>query len=269
MISSVTFVTVSKAGICRAKYHIAGGNTSVQVCKKCPPHVKEEIVNYIASKKAARKLVEDVDITNLDSFGDDETELDDLGESGSRGGKKSLSKFHIPKKPRVKGPMDVFFKQDAEKVVKDRKLRQTTINEACKKELREKACADIARWFFDAAIPFNAVNYPSFDVMVESIGQYGVGLKPPTMYEVRVPLLNKEVVKVNDEMKSFEEEWAKYGCSIMADGWTDKKQRTLINFLVNSHKGTVFIESVDASDYSKTGEKLFELFDKMVERIGE
>ncbi|KAM0036331.1 putative HAT dimerization domain, ribonuclease H-like superfamily [Helianthus debilis subsp. tardiflorus] len=55
----------------------------------------------------------------------------------------------------------------------------------------------------------------------------------------------------------------------MSDGWTDRKQRTLINFLVNGAKGTVFMDSVDASSYMKTGEKVFELLDKFVERIGE
>ena len=148
-------------------------------------------------------------------------------------------------------------------------LKQSTINEACKKELREKACRDIARWMYDAAIRFNAVNYPSFDVMIESIGQYGVGLKPPSFHEVGVPLLKKEIGDVTKLMKTYEEEWAKYGCSLMADGWTDKKQRTLINFLVNSPKGTFFIQSVDASSYAKTGKKMFELLDRFVERIWE
>ncbi|KAJ0902228.1 putative ribonuclease H-like superfamily [Helianthus annuus] len=55
----------------------------------------------------------------------------------------------------------------------------------------------------------------------------------------------------------------------MSDGWTDRKQRTLINFLVNGSKGTVFMESVDASSYMKTGEKVFELLDGFMERIGE
>jgi len=31
----------------------------------------------------------------------------------------------------------------------------------------------------------------------------------------------------------------------------------------------MFVESVDASSYVKTGEKIFELLDKFVERIGE
>ncbi|XP_016903105.2 uncharacterized protein LOC107992036 [Cucumis melo] len=55
----------------------------------------------------------------------------------------------------------------------------------------------------------------------------------------------------------------------MADGWTDRRDRTLINFLVNIPKGTMFIESIDASSYVKDGKKMFELLDNFVERIGE
>ena len=55
----------------------------------------------------------------------------------------------------------------------------------------------------------------------------------------------------------------------MVDGWTDKKGRTLLNFLVNCPKGTMFVESIDASSYSKDTEKMFQLIDKFVERIGE
>ncbi|KAL6515292.1 hypothetical protein OROHE_018924 [Orobanche hederae] len=46
-------------------------------------------------------------------------------------------------------------------------------------------------------------------------------------------------------------------------------RRTLLNFLVNSPKGSVFIESVDASNYAKTGEKLFQLINAFLERVGE
>ncbi|XP_028109030.1 uncharacterized protein LOC114307813 isoform X1 [Camellia sinensis] len=69
-------------------------------------------------------------------------------------------------------------------------------------------------------------------------------------------------------MKYHKEDCAKYVCSIMADGWTDKRGRTLINFLVNCPRGTMFVESVDASSYSKDGQKLFELLDKFVEKVG-
>ncbi|RWR93420.1 LOW QUALITY PROTEIN: hypothetical protein CKAN_02266900 [Cinnamomum micranthum f. kanehirae] len=70
-------------------------------------------------------------------------------------------------------------------------------------------------------------------------------------------------------MKGHRDDWVKYGCSIMMDGWTDKKGRTLFNFLVNCPKGTMFVESIDASSYSKDAEKMFQLIEKFVERIGE
>jgi len=46
-------------------------------------------------------------------------------------------------------------------------------------------------------------------------------------------------------------------CTIMTDGSTIKKRRTIIKFLVNSPKGTVFLKSIDASAISKTTEKVF------------
>ena len=55
----------------------------------------------------------------------------------------------------------------------------------------------------------------------------------------------------------------------MSDGRTDRKKRTLVNFLVNCSKGTMFMQSIDASSMIKIGEKMFELLDKWVEQVSE
>ena len=47
----------------------------------------------------------------------------------------------------------------------------------------------------------------------------------------------------------------------MSDGWIDRKERSLVNFLVNSLRGTMFMKSIDDSSMVKMGEKLFELLD--------
>ena len=70
-------------------------------------------------------------------------------------------------------------------------------------------------------------------------------------------------------MKDHEMEWKKNGCSIMSDGWTDRKGITLVNVLVNCSKGTMFMESINASSMIKTREKMFELLDKWVDQVGE
>jgi len=69
--------------------------------------------------------------------------------------------------------------------------------------------------------------------------------------------LKEEVTNTSLALQSHRDEWKKTGCTIMIDGWTDKKRRTIINFLVNSPKGTVFLKSIDASAISKTIEKVF------------
>ena len=103
----------------------------------------------------------------------------------------------------------------------------------------------------------------------KAIRQFGPGIRPPTYHQVRVPLLKKEVEHTHELTKKHKEDWAKYGCSIMCDGWTDMREMTLLNFLVNCPRGTMFVESVDASEYSKTGEKLYELLNQFVDKIGE
>ncbi|KAJ9682088.1 hypothetical protein PVL29_018125 [Vitis rotundifolia] len=209
---------------------------------------------YMSSKKNQKDQMhmgsEDV---NEDLFG---LEDEDFGEEiNSRMNVTNISSGGSNRGGRG-GPMDHFFTPDAEMVVQNRKsgrMNQTTINDAYKKEARERACMLIT----------------SFQPMIEAIGQYGVGMKGPTLHEVRVTNLKKELALTKDLMKDHMVEWGKNGCSIMSDGWTDRKERTLVNFLVNCSKGTMFMQSIDASSMIKTGEKMFELLDKWVEQVSE
>jgi len=50
----------------------------------------------------------------------------------------------------------------------------------------------------------------------------------------------------------------------MEDGWTDRKKRTFINFLVYCPKGTDFLESIDAFHASKSTDLFFKLFKYVV-----
>ncbi|RVW31208.1 hypothetical protein CK203_082872 [Vitis vinifera] len=127
----------------------------------------------------------------------------------------------------------------------------------------------ITKWMYEATILFNAITYPSFQLMIEAIGQYGVGMKRPTLHEVRVTNLEKELTLTKDLMKDHMVEWEKNGCSIMSDGWIDRKEITLVNFLVKCSKVTMFMQSIDASSMIKIREKMFELLDKWIKQVGE
>ncbi|XP_052204049.1 uncharacterized protein LOC127809325 [Diospyros lotus] len=54
----------------------------------------------------------------------------------------------------------------------------------------------------------------------------------------------------------------------MGDGWTDARQKSLINFLVYCSKGLSFINSVDASNFITDAETLGNLFAEIVEFVG-
>ena len=105
--------------------------------------------------------------------------------------------------------------------------------------------------------------------MLHAVGDFGKYLPAPSYHDIRVFLLENEIKYTDSLMKKKNNEWKLYGCTIMSDGWTDRRQRTIINFLVNSPSGSVFIKSVDASSFVKIGEKLFELLDSIVDEIGE
>jgi hypothetical protein len=41
--------------------------------------------------------------------------------------------------------------------------------------------------------------------------------------------------------------WATYNCSIMIDGYNDMKKQNIINVLLFSYEGTIFLTSIDTS----------------------
>ncbi|XP_076889698.1 uncharacterized protein LOC143540556 [Bidens hawaiensis] len=95
----------------------------------------------------------------------------------------------------------------------------------CPKEVKEELKVK-EKWFKQALMMLVIKRCK----MIADVGKYGSHLKPPIFHELRVPLLKNEVEKVDQWVEEQKPEWSKYGCSIMLDEWTDRKQRTLINF---------------------------------------
>lgn len=54
----------------------------------------------------------------------------------------------------------------------------------------------------------------------------------------------------------------------MLNGWTDMKGRALLNFLVASSRGIIFLKSIDASTEGKNVELLSCLLGDVVEEVG-
>ena len=253
---------VSNGGITRAKDHQMGKKGEVTSCINTPEHVKETLRGATKKKNDAKnsyvEVDEDVDMVEVE-------EISKLRSQGKR--LNTMSTSSQASKKIGKGPMYRYVHGSPEASVQSKK-KQSTINDHYDKEARERTCQYICRFLYNNGISFNVVKSKSFKVMLEAVGQYGPHLKPPSYHEVRVPFLKKEVEYTNDLMKRNLEERSKVGCSIMSDGWSDRKNRGLINFLVNTPSGSMFVRSIDASSFSKTGERIFELLDTFVVEMG-
>ncbi|CAN1276908.1 hypothetical protein LINPERPRIM_LOCUS16160 [Linum perenne] len=110
---------------------------------------------------------------------------------------------------------------------------QTIVSQLLKRDQRKEACKGITQWFYKTATALNGARCEEYYRMFDLVARHGPG------------------------------------CTIMSDGWTDTKRRSICNFLVNSPKGTVFVESLDTSNFSKNASKVFEMLDNVVEKVGE
>ncbi|KAL5127931.1 hypothetical protein HKD37_14G040273 [Glycine soja] len=215
---------------------------------KTPPNVVEELKEYMTIKKSGTtySTSDSGNMTNIRDFefgepiGCDGSEDDEFADSCNA---TASAKTKCGTK---KGPMEKFCK-NPENAINQRKtemLRQMNIRESMDKNEVLKVHQLIARFWYQASLSFNLIKLKSFENMVATISQYGPHLPIPSYHDIRVPLLKKEVEYTENLMKGHREQWVKYA-------------------------GTMFLKSVDDSDFVRIGEKLFELLDAIVEEVGE
>ncbi|CAJ2670809.1 unnamed protein product [Trifolium pratense] len=234
----------------RIKHHLAGTNSNVRPCPNCPPEIRKKflVITDGLQEKLLKKLHVDINIE-----GDADVEVGDGDAAGAKGKRKSQGE--LARKDMYKRGLT--------------QAKQSTINGAYKKETREDACKDIALFFYNNAIPFNVARSDEYLKMFDNVTKHGIGFKPPSYHEIRVKYLDHYYGEISKVVAGYRADWEKYGCTIMTDGWTDRKRRTILNFLVHSPKGTVFLKSIDASDITKTADKVFKMIDDVVEEVGE
>lgn len=254
------------AGINRFKQHLIGGFPDIHKCPKTTREIAREMSDFMQSKKKNKRV-------QLDDDDDEVQEIESTAASNTIPKKKKKT-FEFQKvQPKPSKSVGSMLMRTPEQIIEDRHSKgtsQTTLESRLRtQEEKERVHMHIANFFYECGIPFNAANSRSYEVMVESIGQYGPGLKPPTFHELRVPLLKKAKEETEKQKEKHEKSWKIYGCTLMSDGWTDRRGRHLINFLANSPEGTFFLGSVNASSESHDASMLADLLGSKIKEIGE
>ena len=94
------------------------------------------------------------------------------------------------------------------------------------------------------------------------------GYKTTSSYEIKYKYLDMEYKDMEAYVNIQREKWKTYGCTIMSDGWTGPTKSSIINFMVYSKGITIFLKSVDASNYIKDNKYTYSLLNDVIKEVG-
>ncbi|XP_075645343.1 uncharacterized protein LOC142616356 [Castanea sativa] len=253
--------TYKGGGINRMKRQLAGIKGDIGSCKKVSHDVRYLMFEYLKEfklkKKTSKRCQEKM--FSVPSTNSDMQEDEDVQEVFSSGLPKKAA---LGKRKGTK-PVDNYF---APRTTPTAQLSLKSVFQS--KENVRQADMAIARWMYDTCIPFNAVNSVYYQRMIDAVVVADPSYKGPTYHAIRVLLLRGQKKEVQLLVDSQRRHWAEVGCTLMANGWTDTRHKSLVNFFVYCPRGMVFVKSVDTSEIVKSSGNLFKLFDEVDTWVG-
>ena len=121
------------------------------------------------------------------------------------------------------------------------------------REHQQQADVEIAHSLIECNLAFHVLKKPQWKKMVKSIANVGPceGWTGPSYHEMRTKKIDEEKERIDRALDPIRAAWKKYGCSILTDGWSDRKKRGIINILVSCPLGTYFLRAVDTGKKGK------------------
>ncbi len=146
--------------------------------------------------------------------------------------------------------------------------KQNTLKAAFGKQDKSKVDALWGRAFYGNGLSFRLINDPHFKAAIEATADFGKNYKLPSLVSLRTTLLDKEKVSVAAKLKSFMTSTRSSKATITSDGWSDTRNRPLLNLLMVTPKGEKFLESVDTCGDTKDANFIAQVVGKAIEDVG-
>ncbi|KAK2985205.1 hypothetical protein RJ640_010494, partial [Escallonia rubra] len=204
-------------GITRLKMHLAGVTGQVEACKKAPHDVrwqmKQLLEGYQKAKARKEKLNVNIGYGDCIDVDDDSEDIalsaDSVGNAGKKKGKevavaskrKKVSSFFAPRTTPGSQP-------------------------SIKSAMATKEMVDNAK--LAVALGGTMLMYHLMGLILT----VGPGFKAPSFHDLRGNLLRTLVDEISTYLDEFRPIWELYGCSVMSDGWSNRRQEPVINFLL-------------------------------------
>jgi hypothetical protein len=146
--------------------------------------------------------------------------------------------------------------------------KQSTLKAAFGKQNKSKVDVLWGRAFYGNGLSFRLINDPHFKAVVEATVDFGENYKLPSLVSLRTTLLDKEKVSMAVELNSFMASARSNKATITSDGWSDTRNRLLLNLLMVTPKGEKFLETVNTSGDTKDADFIAQVVGKVIEDVG-
>ncbi|GBG78686.1 hypothetical protein CBR_g27910 [Chara braunii] len=147
---------------------------------------------------------------------------------------------------------------------------QTTIRKWIDNDAQKKLDIAWAEAMFRAGIAFNFLNFDTTQALHDAyleVANAKSKVKLPTSI-CGLSCWTTIVLKVQKSINPFTACWDKTGCTFITDGSTDRKNRSVMNFLAAGEKGAVLVTTVYMTGRKKNAAALAKLWEQVMREIG-
>jgi len=137
-------------------------------------------------------------------------------------------------------------------------------------QVRETLDYEIFRMFYSSGLPFHLVRNPHYRKAFSFAANNNCisGYQPLGYNKLRTTLLVNEVRHVENLLQPIKNTWKEKGVSIVSDGQSDPQKRPLINFMVVTKSGPMFLKALDCSDEVKDRDFIAEQMRDVIMEVG-
>ncbi|KAG5051638.1 hypothetical protein JHK87_003836 [Glycine soja] len=153
--------------------------------------------------------------------------------------------------------------------VDPKKRKTSSVENAFNLQARETLDHEIARMFYSSGLPFHLARNPHYrKAFAYAANNQISGYQPPGYNKLRTTLLQNERRHVENLLQPIKNAWSQKGVSIVSDGWSDPQRRSLINFMVVTESGPMFLKAIDCSNEIKDKDFIAKHMREVIMEVG-
>jgi hypothetical protein len=150
-----------------------------------------------------------------------------------------------------------------------RPMKQSVIERGFAEADRREADLLWAKYFYEANVPFTNARHPAFKAAMLKTSSLKGSYVPPSYHDLRTNLLEQvrqEVAGKLDDILSGSVR--RFGGTLTLDGWSSVSSRPLINAMLVTPAGELFLGAVDTTGIPKTAEYMAAIMLKFIKQVG-